>query len=305
MTSIAGRSGARTNATADRDRLPIPGVVPAREDRGMVTFARRLVPLLLAGMLLVPLAGTAAAEEPGPTVDDATLVKFGSDLVKLTNSKRSSVGLVALRTDATLMQVARDRAKVMATNDVLSHTEPDGTKAWDRLNAAGLTWYGAGEIIAWNHYPVEYTAAEAIRAWWASPGHHAIMVSTGYNYVGFGAAMSADGKFYFAGVFAKLRDHTAPWAGFRKAYKHTVSATHKRVTVRWKGNDTRLQVLTAGLRYFEVKWRRVGGDWHSWGTTTATSHRVRWHRGVTYEVWVRSRDKVGLWGAWHIKRITP
>jgi uncharacterized protein YkwD len=271
----------------------------------MSTFARRLLPLLLAGMLLVPLAGTVAAEESGPTADQAMLLQFGSDLVKLTNSKRSSVGLVALRADPTLMQIARDRANVMAATQTMSHTEPDGTKVWDRINAAGLTWYAAGEIIAWNHYPVEYTAAEAIAAWWASPGHRAIMVSTGYNYVGFGAGMSADGKFYFAGVFAKLPDHTAPWSGFRRAYKQTISATHKRVTVRWKGNDTRLQVLTAGLRYFEVKWRRVGGDWHSWGTTTATSHRVRWHRGVTYEVWVRSRDKVGLWGAWHVKRITP
>ena len=82
------------------------------------------------------------------------------------------------------------------------------------MNAAGITWYAGGEIIAWNHYPAEYSTAEAIRAWWASPGHHAIMVSTGYNYVGFGAAMSADGKFYYAGVFAKLPDHTGPWARF-------------------------------------------------------------------------------------------
>jgi uncharacterized protein YkwD len=271
----------------------------------MASFARRLVPLLLAGLLVVPFAGPVAAEDFPPTADPAMLNQFGTDLVTLTNAKRSSVGLVALRADATLMQIARDRAQVMATNDVMSHTEPDGTMAWDRMTAAGLTWYAAGEIIAWNHYPVAFTTAEAISAWWASPGHHAIMVSTGYNYVGFGAAMSADGKFYFAGVFAKLPDHTAPWAGFGKTSKRTVDATHKRVTVRWRGNDTRLQVLTAGLRYFQVKWRRVGGAWHSWGTTTATSRSVRWHRGVTYEVWVRSRDRVGLWGGWHVKRITP
>ena len=272
----------------------------------MATFARRLTPILLAGLLLVPLVATpVAAEEPAPTADEAMLTQFGLDLVKLSNNKRTSVGLVPLRIDPTLMSIARDRANVMATNDIMSHTEPDGTKVWDRMNAAGLTWYAGGEIIAWNHYPVEYTTAEAIRAWWASPGHHAIMVSTGYNYVGFGAAMSADGKFYFAGVYAKEPDKTAPWSGFRRAYKRSVDGTHKRVTVRWKGNDTRLQVLTAGLRYFQVKWRREGGAWHEWGTTTATSRKVTWRRGRTYEVWVRSRDRVGLWSAWHVKHITP
>ena len=76
----------------------------------------------------------------------------------------------------------------------MSHTEPNGQKVFDRIRAAGLTWYGAGEIIAWNNYPTEYSPAEAIRAWMASPGHKAIMVSTGYNYVGYGAAESASGK---------------------------------------------------------------------------------------------------------------
>ena len=78
------------------------------------------------------------------------------------------------------------------------------------------------------------------------------MVSTGYNYVGFGAAMSADGKFYYAGVFVKEPDHTVPWARMGSVSMRTVDAHHKRVTVRWSGGDTRLQVLTSGLRYFQV-----------------------------------------------------
>ena len=36
------------------------------------------------------------------------------------------------------MQIAQDRAKVMAANDVLSHTEPDGTKVYDRLSADAI-----------------------------------------------------------------------------------------------------------------------------------------------------------------------
>jgi uncharacterized protein YkwD len=282
----------------------------------MVTFTRRLVPLFLAGLLLAPMAAPVGAEvtpiaakarstAPEDTSSAAALLQDGLDLVKLTNAKRAALGLVALRADSPLMAIARDRARVMAANDVMSHTEPDGTKVWDRMNDAGLTWFAAGEILAWNHYPVQYSTAEAIRAWMASPGHRAIMVSTGYNYVGFGAAVSASGRRYYAGVFAKRPDHTGPWAKFGRTSMSTVDARHKRVTVRWSGGDTRLQVLTSGLRYYQVHWRRVGGAWHSWGTTTATRKSATFVRGVGYEVRVRSRDRAGNWGTWRTIAVRP
>jgi uncharacterized protein YkwD len=247
----------------------------------------------------------AAQARSNAQIDAAALLQDGVDLVTLTNSKRSAVGLVALRADPALMAIARDRAGVMASNDVMSHREPDGTKVFDRMNDAGLTWYAAGEIIAWNRYPAEYSTAEAIRAWMASPGHRAIMVSTGYNYVGFGTAISASGRRYYAGVFAKRPDHTGPWARFGRTSMSTVDATHKRVTIRWSGGDTRLQVLTSGLRYFQVHWRRAGGAWQSWGTTTATGKSTTFVRGVTYEIRVRSRDRAGNWGTWRTISVRP
>jgi uncharacterized protein YkwD len=272
----------------------------------MVNLTRRLLPILFSGLLLVPLASTVAAEDiPPPPVDAAALLQDGTDLVNMTNAKRESVGLVDLRIDSTLRSIAQDRARVMAANDVMSHTEPDGTKVWDRMNAAGITWYAGGEIIAWNHYPAEYSTAEAIRAWWASPEHHAIMVSTGYNYVGFGAAVSADGKFYYAGVFAKMPDHTGPWARFGTVSMRSVDARHKRVTVRWGGGDTRLQVLTSGLRYFQVIWRWQGGAWHYGTPTTATSKSITLTRGARYEFQVRSRDRAGIWSGWRAIAVRP
>jgi uncharacterized protein YkwD len=266
----------------------------------VLTKTRRLIPVLLAGALLVPLAGPATASEP---VTSEALAQAELDLVTLTNSKRAARDLVALRIDPDLMRIARDRAQVMAANDVMSHTEPNGQKVFDRMRADGLTWYGAGEIIAWNNYPMEYSPAEAIRAWMASPGHKAIMISTGYNYVGYGAAESASGKMYYAGLFAKEPDETGAWAKFRTISKQRVSAAKVRVTIRWKGADARLQVLTAGLRYFEVQRRRVGGSWHSWGTTTATSRSITWLRAYDREVRVRARDRAGNWGPWRVIRI--
>ena len=279
----------------------MPGFEAGRDDHTVLNPTRRFVPILLAGLLLVPLSGSASAvTEP---VTDAVLAQAGRDLVTLANRQRAARGLVALRMDPDVMAIARDRAEVMAANDQMSHTEPNGQKVFDRLSDGGLTWYGAGEIIAWNHYPTEYSTAEAIRAWMASPGHRAIIVSTGYNYVGFGAAVSASGKRYYAGVFVKEPDETVPWARPGTISKRSIDARHVRVTVRWTGGDTRLQVLTSGLRYFQVHWRAVGGEWHSWGTTTATARSVTFMRGVDYQVRVRSRDRAGNWGTWRFVSI--
>jgi uncharacterized protein YkwD len=309
------RSGARTNATADRDTLAIPRSPAARDDRQVLTTSRRLGAILLAGALMLPLAAPVGAFErrssdPVPATDTAgeaiapeVLAQAELDLVALTNRQRATDGMIALRMDPDLMAIARDRAEVMAANDVMSHVEPDGRKVFDRLNDTGLTWYSAGEIIAWNNYPAEYTTAEAIRAWMASPSHHDVMVSTGYNYVGFGAAVSASGKRYYAGLFVREPDETGAWAKFGSVSKHSVSRARVRVTIRWSGGDSRLQVMTSGLRYYQVQRRRVGGQWHSWKVTTATHKTVTWLKAYDREVRVRACDRAGNWGPWKVIRI--
>lgn len=269
--------------------------------RAVLTLTRRLVPVLLAGILTVPVAGPAAAtssiaQEP---VTDAILIQSGLDLVTMTNGQRAVQGLIALLADPDLMAIARDRAQVMAANETMSHTEPNGQKVFDRLTAAGLTWYGAGEIIAYNHYPTaDLSVALTVQSWMASPGHRAIILSTGYNYFGYGVAVSASGVRYYAGVFVTEPDETAPHSSLPTIAKRSVDATHVRVTVRWSGADTRLQVLTSGLQYFQVQRRRTGGAWASWAVTTATSRTLTWTRGYDRQIRVRARDRAGNWGPW-------
>jgi uncharacterized protein YkwD len=130
----------------------MPGPVAGRDDRSVPTLTRRLISVLFAGLLLVPLAAPVAATTYVPEpVTPQVLTQSAQDLVLLTNRQRAALGLVALHIDPDLMAIARARADVMAANDVMSHTEPNGQKVFDRLNAAGLTWYAAGEIIAWNN----------------------------------------------------------------------------------------------------------------------------------------------------------
>jgi uncharacterized protein YkwD len=272
------------------------------DDGYVLTLTRRLSPLLLALALLVPQAAPAAA---AVQATDPALIQAGVDLVTLTNSQRTSRGLVALRRDQDLMTIAQTRAEVMAANDVLSHTEPNGQSVFDRLSAARIGWSAAAEIITWNTNSASTTVRQAISSWMASSGHRAIMLSTNYNYVGFGAAVAASGKHYYAGVFVKQRDETGAWSKLGSISRKSVDATRVRLTLRWSGADTRLQVLTAGFRYFQVQARRTGHDWEDWGTTTATSRYVTWTRGGAYDLRVRARDKVGNWGIWHQVHITP
>ena len=246
-------------------------------------------------------APTPVTDEP---ITETIITQAGLDLVTLANRQRSARGLVALQADPDLMRIARDRARVMAANDLMSHTEPDGRKVWDRIDAAGLTWFSAGEILAWNRYPTsELSTAAAIFAWMGSPTHHAIMVSTGYNYVGFGMAVSESGRRYYAGVYVKEPDETGALSQLGKVSRQSVTASRVRVTLHWSGADTRLQVLTAGLRDFQLHWRQGNGPWHSWATTTSIRRSVTWAKGSTHEVRVRARDRVGNWGGWRTVRI--
>jgi uncharacterized protein YkwD len=269
----------------------------------VLNTTRRLVPVLLAGLLLLPIAGSVSASST-ELVTTEVLNRSGLDLVAKTNNQRLASGLIALRADADLMAIARARAAVMAANDAMSHVAPNGQSVFDLLTGAGVAWYGAGEIIGKNNYPTASTSVDAvIRGWLGSSSHRAIMLSTSYNYVGYGVAVSKTGYRYYAGVFVRQRDETGPWARFGTPVKRAVDATHLRVTVRWSGADTPLQVLTSGLAYYQVDWRAVGGAWHTWGVTQTSAHSATWWRGADYEVRIRARDKAGNWSTWRTIRV--
>ena len=78
---------------------------------------------------------------------------------------------------ARLMAIARARSADMVANNYFSHTQPDGRNVFDIISASGITWFGAGEIIAWNNYPTLDTSLQRANLdWLASPGHYAIVV---------------------------------------------------------------------------------------------------------------------------------
>ena len=112
----------------------------------------------------------------------------------------------------------------MAANDVMSHTEPNGQKVFDRLNTAGITWYAAGEIIAWNNYPTEaLSVAESIHAWMLSPSHHDDHGLDRLQLRRFRCGRLRDRHAATTpGVFVAEPDETGAWAHFGTISKRSV-----------------------------------------------------------------------------------
>jgi uncharacterized protein YkwD len=263
----------------------------------------RLALLLVVGLLATAFAAPGTATAAGMTISGAEQA-----LVDALNVDRTTRGLIPVRIDSRLMAIARTRSVDMATKHYFSHTQPDGRNVFTILSAQKITWYGAGEIIAWNNHPtLEASVASANSQWLNSPGHKAIVVSTTYNYVGVGLALDGStGKKIWTAVYMKGPDRTGA-----KATTATpiiapgATAGTKRVTVAWSGADVPLQVLTSGFHSYQVQRRVDGGAWTTvWANTTLRTVTLNLTSSHAYEFRVAARDRAGNWGAWSTVRTT-
>jgi uncharacterized protein YkwD len=264
----------------------------------------RLAPLLslalLAAVLVIP-ASVAA--------DDTAAVSAAEvGMVSALNADRAAKGLVAVRLDPRLMAIARARSADMVANHYFSHVQPDGRNVFDILNASGIGWFGAGEIIASNNYPtLNDSLATANRQWLASSGHYAIIISTSYNYVGVGLAVDAvTGNKIWTAVFMKGPDRTGARAVARTPTVTAGSTTsRRRVRVSWSGADVRLQVLTSGLYTYRVQRQTDSGSWvNVTSSTTRTAIAFDLPRHHVYHFRIRARDHAGNWGLWSTVSVT-
>lgn len=266
---------------------------------------RRLTILALVAVVgaLIGAPASASATDPTtpPAVDGVIISAAESAMVSALNADRAAVGLVAVRVDPRLMAIARARSDDMVAKDYFSHVQPDGRNVFDILTAQHITWYNAGEIIAWNNYPMDVTVSTANRQWMGSPGHYAIVTSTDYNYVGVGLSLDpATGKKVWTAVYLKGPDRTAALA---TAYTPRVSpgatAATRTVKIAWTGRDPRLQVLTSGLRSYAMQRRLDDGAWTTvLSSTTLRASYLTLYVGHLYQFRVSARDRAGNQGAW-------
>ena len=145
------------------------------------------------------------------TVSAATTTDFEHRVLDQINAARVSRGLVVLRTDGRLWDLAGDRAAAMASHNVLSHTVAGALNT--SLTRRGISWYTDGETIGWTT-PRGFAAADAlVKLWRNSPAHWAILMSDRYNYLGVGLARrSSNGRTFGSVVMTESRDHSGPRA---------------------------------------------------------------------------------------------
>ena len=257
-----------------------------------------LLGLALALALLATLAPTRAAIV-GATTDDEAAAE--AKVFSLLSKDRTELGLVPYRRDPRLQELARQRSAEQAAAGEMTHELPEGGMVWDRFDEAGVTWYAAGEVIARNLTDDPITsAALAYWSWKNSPGHRAILQADDLNYIGIGVATDpSTGRRYFTAIVVRGPDRSGAVGRISSVSRTDRTATKGEVAVRWRGADLRLQVLTAGLKDFQVQRRRAGGDWVTIRTGTTSTRLSQWlTRGVRYEFRVRARDKKGTYGSW-------
>ena len=267
---------------------------------------RRLASLFLAGVVAAAIVAPGAATATDPTPDAATLSASEAAMVVALNQDRTSHGLLPVRVDVRLMAIARARSNDMVANHYFGHVQPDGRNVFDIINAAHITWYGAGEIIAWNNYSMDVTVSAANHQWLGSPGHYAILMSSDYNYVGVGLAFDpATGQKFWTADYLKGPDRTAARASVSTptVAAGTTSAT-RRVHLAWTGYDPRLQVLTSGLRAYGLQRSVDGGIWTTiYFATTLKSATLNLALGHLYQFRVVARDRAGNHGTWVIRTV--
>jgi len=127
-----------------------------------------------------------------------SLATLEAETLRLINEERAKKGLPALISDERIVKQARIHSANMGNGSVaFGH---DGFEA--RVRATGVTYYSAGENVAWNNYPDPVQTA--VNDWMNSDGHRKNILGN-YNLTGMGIAKSASGKYYFTQIFIQSR----------------------------------------------------------------------------------------------------
>lgn len=110
------------------------------------------------------------------------------------NEARRAEGLAPLEWEASLEEVAYERAQNLVANGYFDHYAPDGESAFSELAARGIRYRLAGENLARNNYVETRTVAAAFDGLMNSPGHRANILEPRFSSVGVAAVR--DGKMW-------------------------------------------------------------------------------------------------------------
>ena len=109
---------------------------------------------------------------------------YEEEVIRLVNVERKNNGLDPLECDYELSKLAWMKSQDMQTNHYFSHTSPTYGSPFEMMHNYGITYYAAGENIAWG-----YTSpASVVNGWMNSEGHRANILYPGFTHIGVGHA---------------------------------------------------------------------------------------------------------------------
>jgi hypothetical protein len=135
---------------------------------------KRVRPAALLGLLLLL---------PAPGVRGGCPRSPAEALLPWVSCVREAAGSGPVAVDPLLERAAGDYAAALAARGVLSHRDPQGRNALDRVQAAGGTTTLVGEILGSGIAPAEIRAA-----WASSRTHREVVESPLWTHVGVGCA---------------------------------------------------------------------------------------------------------------------
>lgn len=120
------------------------------------------------------------------------------EIIDIVNQERVNNGLNPLIYNETLTQIATYRSMEGANNNYFSHTRPNGEDYSSLYYEYNTDFCAFGENLA----RYQTSAAHAMSAWMASPGHRRNILYD-YDYIGVGVAQDSEGRYYYTQEFAR------------------------------------------------------------------------------------------------------
>lgn len=126
---------------------------------------------------------SAPAKQSTPAQQQTgALSAYEQQVVTLTNQERAKEGLSALKVDANLSIMAREKSRDMSANGYFDHNSPTYGSPFDMMKKFGITYSSAGENIAMG----QRTPQEVVTAWMNSEGHRKNILNPNFTYIGVG-----------------------------------------------------------------------------------------------------------------------
>ncbi len=161
---------------------------------------RRYVAAILVVILLnVYYVVNAFAETDAGLVDYTANIELSGEeysVLKLINQERAQKGLVPLKCDSRLMEIAKLKINDMVEENYVSHNSDKYGNVFNMLKIRNINYSLAGENIARN-----LNESRAVQAWMNSNSHRENILEKRYEYTGISVVKDKNYGYLFVQVF--------------------------------------------------------------------------------------------------------